>query len=92
MKYEPPVEIGHVVVTCPRCRQPRHVRVTATTRPVESKGTFSIKAMLNGEQTGLIHLLIGHIPDRHTCGSIPQSQGLTLVPPPAPSQERTNDA
>ena len=75
----PPVEIGHVILTCRRCHQPRHVTVTATTRPTATKGTFTINTTLDGTRLGHIHLLLGTLPDHHTCGTPHSHTALRAV-------------
>lgn len=73
-------EIGHVVVNCPKCKQPRHLTITAETRPVAAPNTFHIDAVLRGQKLGQIHLLIKHLPDGHRCGTAQPAPGLSLVP------------
>ncbi|WHT20969.1 hypothetical protein N8J89_07860 [Crossiella sp. CA-258035] len=78
-------EIGHVVINCPRCGQPRHIAVTAETRPFEERQagkrrTYAFNAVLRGERVGQIHILIDTLLDNHRCGSTKPAFGLSLAP------------
>jgi len=74
------VEVGHAIITCPRCGECRHVPIEAVCRPVAGPDTKAWRAVLNGDTVGQIHLAVRHRPDGHRCrpGSTPQ-QGLRLV-------------
>lgn len=80
------VEIGHAIITCPRCRTPRHVPVGARCVPFADNTTKAFRAVMNGEQVGEIHLQIKHLPDGHRCQWKPPERTLRPVRP-APGEE-----
>ncbi len=73
-------EIGHVMLKCPRCQQPRHVPVEAVCRPFAGPDTKTWKAMLNGRQVGEVHVAMRHGADDHRCAGVPTPLGtLNLI-------------
>ena len=63
--------IGHVIIACPRCGEPRHVPVTCEAVPISRPGTYAWKVKRGGEQVGEIHLDFGTLPDKHQCPTGP---------------------
>lgn len=63
--------IGHVVISCPSCGEPRHVPVTCQSVPVARDDTYTWKVTRRGEQVGEMHLAFAPLPDDHQCPTGP---------------------
>ena len=59
--------IGHVIINCSSCGEPRHVPVTCEAVPVAREDTYTWKVTRRGKQVGQMHLAFAPLPDDHQC-------------------------
>jgi hypothetical protein len=75
--------IGHVIIDCTRCGEPRHIPVTCESVPISRPGTYTWSVRRAGRQVGEMHLDFGVLPDKHQCPNGPTAPvgALRLVKP-----------
>lgn len=70
--------IGHVIIACTRCGEPRHAQMTCESVPISRLGTYTWKVTRSGRQVGEMHLAFATLDDRHQCPSGPTEPVGTL--------------
>jgi hypothetical protein len=59
--------LGHIVVNCTTCGEPRRIEVTGEIATVKRRGWFGLRMNLRGQDMGTCYVKLQAHPDQHQC-------------------------